>query len=525
MFMCCCSPNCVIATDTFATDLSAFSTTGSPTVSAGSLVLNSGDGVVFTAAASSVNDAVRIYGTVDTSDDPATLRLEVAWSDASNNLYGEIDVDTTVWTIKVGRRLAGSDTDYTTALTIDAPTLPAVACLSWEPGEVQTPESFILGDLDGTVVTHTSWTNPTNILTDNGSEATYNFGAVGVSNFINVFGFPVAVPPGSTIDGIEVGIEARRSPSIGTALEFDTVRLLGDWAYGGGVSDNLAAATSISGTSTLYGFGGPTNTWGITDLSWEHLNAGFTVQIALELTTGPTGGQGLIDHAYIAIYYTTPERQPGRLRLSIDGTCVTEYAAESPAAGLRAGVRSTGGDWDLTDLSYEYLLSASRPTCGICTCTTGDDDAEPCDCCDPDFPPASAYVLDFGAGGLTDDECGFCDEIAGEIELTAAASCLWVYSDPVTCNPPSFDCNPSSLEYHLSLVDDGGGGCKWRATINLLALQDPADSCGELFAVYESASIASDEDCQTVPATLNLVASGNSYCGGSWPDPITLEAV
>ena len=492
------------------------------------MVLNSGDGVVFTAAAASVNDAVRVYGTVDTSDDPATLRLEVAWSDASNNLWGEVDVDTTVWTIKVGRRLAGVDTDYVTALTIDAPTMPAVACLSWEPGEVQTPESYILSGLNGTIVEDPSagWTNDTNILTDNGSETTYNFGAVGTGTFINVYGFPVSLPPGSTIDGISVGIEARRSPSIGTALEFETVRLIGDWSYNSGASDNIAAATSIAGTATLYGFGGTTNTWGITDLSWEHVNnpSTFGVQIALKLTTGPTGGQGLIDYVQLDIYYTTPERQPGRLRLSLGGACITEYAAESPAAGLKAGIRSTGGDWDVADLSYEYLLSASRPTCGECDCTGGGSgDAENCDeCCVEGFPPKAGYVVDLGAGGWTGDsfdECpglGDCPDAAGEIEVSTADPCHWNYFGPAN------QCDAASPRLEVTVVlaeNPSGGQCQWRATIKF-ATGGPADWPT---AYYASASIATNEDCATMPVTLNKVSENNQNCGGTLPATITID--
>lgn len=525
-----CCPSCIIATDTFATDLAAFSTAGSPNVTGGLVEMTAGDRLIFTAAAAAVGDGVRIYGYLQKTSSDGTVRLIVAYSDSDNYLFGQLAIASGAGTIRLGKRVGGTETWLTDAVTVDdtSTELDALAllCLSWEPGEVQTPEEFLVSGTPTVSINGGAWASPDNIFLDDGNISSFTLIGAGATDALGGSGFTgLSVPPGSTIDGIAVGIECRYT-AIGATSVTLTDLLLYD-RNSNQVGDDRGTGQAVGTTYGVIGSGGAADDWNA-GLTWEDINSpNFQVQIRFT-----ADGGAIIDVDYIAvdIYFTTPARQPGCLRLSrtnagspFTAECITEYSAENPDDGLQAGAAVTSGDFEATELHCEYLQSVSRPTCGVCTCDA--EEGEPCDCCDPDFPPASAYVIDLGVGGWTDDICGFCNTVAGEYELTSQASCSWGYTEATDCPGSSGGtCYPNYLVMSLRLVADGST-CKWQFQIGGPGICDPGDTQLGILVIYESSAMASDEDCQDMPVTLNKVTDVNDVCGGNLPASITLEAV
>jgi hypothetical protein len=515
-----CCPSCVIGTDTFAGDLSAFTETGSPTISSGILQLGAGDGVTHDTAAAGVGDAVRTYFTITTSPTNGTIRAEIAKSDSSNLLYGEVIKTGSTWEIVVGHRVGGTDTEYTSVVELSgAPSNPIIVCLSWEPGETQTPESFDTGGHYPNTATDSGWTNSSNILLDDGNSATHFLPASTTSGQLAALDFRFPLPPGSTIDGILVVIQARAATASNTIQIWEVQLYNKD---GNAVGDVKVQTGQLTTTMANYTFGGDTDNWNA-GLAWDDFLSTVSGVRMLFRNVNPISIDTVsVDVVLMELWFTTPERTPGRLRLSINGECVTEYSAENPDDGLLAGVRSVAGDWEIDDWNYEYLQSASRPNCGVCACDT--EDAEPCPCCDDGFPAAAEYVIDLGAGGWTDSTCSFCDDVAGEFLLTSASSCVWSYTDEIACpDNGGGNCYPRIIVMSLTLVTSGET-CKWVFRMSGPGVCDPADNQLSFLAVYESGDMSSGEDCQSLPVTLNKVTDTNAVCGGALPATITLEA-
>jgi hypothetical protein len=81
----------------------------------------------------------------------------------------------------------------------------------------------------------------------------------------------------------------------------------------------------------------------------------------------------------------------------------------------------------------------------------------------------------------------------------------------------------------LRLVAQSSGACKWQLLVDFHVLINVAVGCNPprpspSYALYESAPMASDEDCQTMPVTLTKVIDrpGDS-CGGALPNTVILD--
>jgi hypothetical protein len=180
------------------------------------------------------------------------------------------------------------------------------------------------------------------------------------------------------------------------------------------------------------------------------------------------------------------------------------------------------GDWDFSDFSLDYLLSAGRPTCPDCGCA---EDAEPCSCCDPEFPASSAYVATLD-DTLLDDNC-VCTAIGGEYLLESGGlACSWFYRELLQCvdEPPGAQ---SALGSHfgisLNLYSDQTG-CFWSM---LLSIAGPGSGATGLFpnymeAGYTSGYLATTEDCRTMPVT--LTRDFQRELGGTQCNPSTFPA-
>ena len=171
-----------------------------------------------------------------------------------------------------------------------------------------------------------------------------------------------------------------------------------------------------------------------------------------------------------------------------------------------------------------------------CCCGTADVCT---DCCDDE---AEDYVVDLGAGGLTDDECDNCEAIAGEFTVSKITfdgdDCHWRYSEEEWCdgcvlNHDLGDCEPLRLTVNLWLKVDDVGRCYWEAMVSFgSGCVDPPEPddldtfCGGGAggsAIYESAHDIAD--CSTLPITLTKQSEEwFANCSGSLPSTVALEA-
>ena len=524
---CCCGFTCTIATSLF-NDSTGFSTTGS--VAGGLLTLDAGEVMTFTATAATANDGQHLVSlAVDTADATATVRLVCARTDDSNYLFGEFAIAAGAGTIRCGVRSGGSDSYLADAETIPDTganlTDPHELALCWEPGDEQTPEELSTGPMLPTTIAGTSWVDPDNALLDDGNTTLYSMGGappVTSTTLGATFSVPV-IPPRSTIDGYRAEFEGGHDGSSTDVVVNCTLDV--------GVDTQTKGPTAVSSGSNNYTFGSDTDDWGFGHTA-EDVN-GKVVSVGVAFTDNDSGtAQITVDVIKLQIWYTTPDRTQGLLRFSIKKNSDGLYQctkAQTFSEGLSAGARSQVGTWTFTDLTYSYIASPTRPTCPDCTCQPVAD-GEPCTaCCAAGFPPALEYVIDLGAGGWTADDCSSCSGISGQYTLLQQYGyvggvyiyCYWSYSEPFSCT-----CDQTTigaLEINLELIDDGAT-CKWRVSVGFLGLRDPTSTCVGAEAVYESAAMATDEDCQDMPVTLNKVSdTPGDMCNGSLPASITID--
>jgi hypothetical protein len=149
------------------------------------------------------------------------------------------------------------------------------------------------------------WLTPTNITASNDMRATTLLSAV--SNTTQIlratnFGFSTAdIPAGSTIQGVEVGIERMKGASgLNTATDL-LVRLR---TAAGQLGDNKATATGWPATDAEAVYGGAADGWGsaLTDATIR--TAGFGVDIRAQQTGGTPAPA--VDHVRIRVHYTVP---------------------------------------------------------------------------------------------------------------------------------------------------------------------------------------------------------------------------
>jgi len=528
----CCEDPCAITSDAFDGDLAAYATVGSPAIFGSKLLMSAGDAVTHSAEAESADVPVRALITIDTEDDPAEVQLNIAESDGDNKLWGRARRDGSSLFLKVGKREGGTDEDYTAEVEIDLPTLPTTLCLEYRPGATQTPDFFTSSphypsQYDPAVG---DWLNPDNIFDYDATTATHEppSGAPDVGSPIAPVDYQIDLPPGSDVDDIRVVIVAQKQLLSGIGnINIHKVQLFDevDTAY-----PDLGSGTIISGlTLTEYTFDG----WSVLP-TWENINLPtFGVEVQFEWE----GSDGIceLDTVAMAVDFYSPPRLPGFLRLSVNGYCVAEFSATAPTDGLKAGAEVLVGDFELDDFLYQYAKSAERPSCGECgdgECVdppSGNEEPstpEPCaNCCAGTHPAAPAYSLNFGAGGWEENssvpgcDTALCDTIAGVLILDSLSPCFWSWLNAITCS--------GIASVGLYLIDDGEGGCQWEAVATLWAALGCQECAEDLQparrAIYRSASLASNEDCRTVPVTLTKVAEFGVSCEGNLPNTIELD--
>jgi len=210
-----------------------------------------------------------------------------------------------------------------------------------------------------------------------------------------------------------------------------------------------------------------------------------------------------------------------QLRVCYDGVYLSAMGFREAAAkivdGFRSGVYSNASSAVYFDNFRWYVHKTGCPKCNV-LCVSCDGQA------------TETYVLDFGAGGLTDGTCTYCNELAGEFVVVSSpfgppiacsslgdrsTPCLWLYAlkrDPCI---PSVECGHICITLTIHFLS--GSSFAWRVGVALCTA--PGSAPWE--AIYTSAAVT---DC-TATATLNLDVQNLFGCGGSYPASIELRAV
>lgn len=519
----CCGPDpCTIFAAASFADLTGLTQIGTVAVAGGVATLEVGEGLIVDAVPTNATDPVHLAAVVSTTDDPATLRLAVARADADNYLFGEFDIDTAVGTLRLGMRSGGVETWLTDAVEVEDTTElgdETTVTLCWVPGAVVTGGSSNETAYPTIANSGDGWSSPENILVDDGSWASYLLLSAGTTTTLIAANFPFVIPPGSTIDGIEVGVEARYTDLGGDA----TLTMLQLQGLAGLVGDDRGTGQAVTEqpASSVVGSGGAADDWSA-GLTWEDINSpDFGVQMQFD----SDGGAIIeVDYVVITVYFTSPNQQPGRLTLSYQNVggatinCSREFYAEAPGTGKKAMILSGGGDWDVHSLTYSYHESASKPTCPACECTVGTVTCPAC-CDESEFQ--ESLVVDFGAGGWTNDDCtAACTQVVGEILLPfghGSLNCLWFYQEEFgTCD---------SVDAVLTVwlwLQPVGDECRWLCVVEIT---NSAGTTVYARAYYTSGEFATNDEtnCETFPVTLDKLSETPGSCGGTLPATITID--
>lgn len=150
------------------------------------------------------------------------------------------------------------------------------------------------------------------------------------------------------------------------------------------------------------------------------------------------------------------------------------------------------------------------------------------------------YIVDFGAGGLVDADCDYCDQVVGEFTLSQPADasadcsgavdsvCCWSYYDDVICSVTR-DCPPpigSSTQDTAMLIELWlDSDCKWNLRVWFLWGNDDACVCSGHADYKSAAAISSCVGSFTLARTASWSDSGCDFCSGDLPASITLDSV
>ncbi len=221
----------------------------------------------------------------------------------------------------------------------------------------------------------TGWTSSTNVYTSNNSDASASLAASAQSANLDVTGFGLDLPTGSTIVGIVAEVE--RAASNSNSIEDYDVFLLKAGAPSG---SDKASTTDWTTTDSTRTYGTSTDLWGTTwtEAQVEASNFGLRLK-ARNLTTSTR--TAFVDHVEIRVYYSPPPTTTigtagtPLASVQVSGTC--QFWAQAP----HTPCSSTDKVWANTigtapqnlskpavDLAYWYGNAKPGPNHN---CTTG----------------------------------------------------------------------------------------------------------------------------------------------------------
>lgn len=151
---------------------------------------------------------------------------------------------------------------------------------------------FVFPSSGTTVGANTDWTNPGNITADDASNATCSLSALQTSDYLLGSSFGFSLSTGSTVNGIDVTVEATHTGDLYVA----NVALTKNGTSPVGTSESL----NVDGTTT---FGGASSLWGTTWTEAEVEDSTFGVMINFAEDLGASGGWQ-VDYVKVKIHYT-----------------------------------------------------------------------------------------------------------------------------------------------------------------------------------------------------------------------------
>ena len=519
------------------TDLSQFSTTGTVAVVSAGIEMTGAAVADFIPEPALETDPVKITVNVEMLTEGVS-EIVIGKEDDDNYLFARIDGGQE--TIQLGQILGGSETLFGDPENITLSSGETVK-LCWAGGGPMTATSAAIAAFPKYVIPGSTWLNPDNVKANDGATANWTFStSTETTPALNTAQYGLVIPPGSTIDGVSVAIEVGY-PGTADMVEVTRINLVVD----GLASDNLAEPRPVPATLTELTFGNATEQWGYApgELTRDGLvdneNFGVVHQFTNNDAT-PDVVALVFDYTYVTVWFTTPERERGKLQVNYGGTCLTTFSAMS--AGKKVGLKSLSGEWRFTGFKLDYANSLERPACPGCGCVTGDGPA--CPCCSPGSGAESesleSYSLDLTGSTIGDNICD-CSLFSGVIIVDTSGNCEWYYFEEIECSPEVLDC-PGIAQASLQRWEKPGVGCVWRASFGIAAtcgstvIQDPTNedesvrpgNYSNLWAVYDSDG--TEEGCLDLPVTLYKVAAADGgfvfgrTCTGEWPATIQLNA-
>jgi hypothetical protein len=184
-----------------------------------------------------------------------------------------------------------------------------------------------------------SVTSPENAYTSNDARAIFNSS----TDRVDYYNFGMSVPPGSTVNGIEVGVEANRSSFGSNSFDISL-----SWDAGTTFTTTKTTGSYSSSTDTTRTAGGPADAWSRTWLTSELSDANFRVRVD-EASSSPDLN---LDYLTVRVYYTAPV--PGITVNPTSGLVTTEDGGQAtftvvlntqPTSDVTIGINSN----DLTE--------------------------------------------------------------------------------------------------------------------------------------------------------------------------------
>lgn len=206
----------------------------------------------------------------------------------------------------------------------------------------------------------TAWTNPGNIVSDNGSNATVSmtwFGTTAQSHWLVADTFDLsAVPSGATIDGIEV--RAQLSVNTASGTTYDAVVIGKDDSTLGTAK---APGTALTTTPTNYDQGGASDLWGLSWTAAEVKASTFQARIAVETTAAFSARTFSCDAIWVRVHYTQP---------AIVGTASITEAGDTVTSAAKLALAATAS---ITESGDTLAASAALAIAADADITEDDD--------------------------------------------------------------------------------------------------------------------------------------------------------
>jgi len=179
----------------------------------------------------------------------------------------------------------------------------------------------------------TAWTTPTNVVSDNGSDATCNSGASGSAYLVaSNFDFS-SIPSDATILGFTVRVEASEhsagTETLNAQLQGSTAALVGS-----------SKTASLNGTGKIvYTYGGIADVWGTSLTAAEVKDSDFGVRVWFT-----TSHDVRIDYVTVAVEYSTAVNEPldGEASTGAAGTVLPDLGQALQGIGITSATGSVG---------------------------------------------------------------------------------------------------------------------------------------------------------------------------------------